>query len=94
MRVQALNGLAFQQKFRVRGMSISRPIDDKIVTTTVYKEYSNPNAKRLYELAKKEKDKYKKEQLLNQMGTYEIIEEDFVTDRILPEIREMFRKKR
>ena len=94
MNIPAINGLAFQQKFRLKGCSFSRPVGDKIVTTTTIREYSNPEARRLYELAQKEKNPYEKEKLLSQMGHYELVEEDFITDKILPEIRELFSKKR
>lgn len=95
MNIQAVNGLTFhQKKFRVAQFTYLRPEGDKIVSTTRYQEYVNPEAERLYKLFNKEKNPQKKEALRRQMGMYEIVEEDFVTDRILPEIKAIFTKKK
>lgn len=92
MKVQGINNQIFGAKFRVPMHTIMEAKGEKIITKHIYKEYSSPAARALYEKALLEKNNYKKEQLIKQMGNYDRIEEVHVMDRLLPEIRALFSK--
>lgn len=92
MKLQAINNQIFGAKFRVKVNNIIEPRGEQIVTTTVFREYPHPQAEEIYKKASAEKDIYKKEQLIKQMGMADRIEEVSVMDRLLPEIRTLFSK--
>jgi len=78
MKTQVINNQSFgTNKFRVPVTIVTRTVEDTFYRNPIriggyVKEYSNPEAKGIYEKLQQEKDIYKRAELDKQMGDYEI----------------------
>ena len=73
MRVNIVNRQNFEaEKFRIPIKNLETKWG--FIETDCYREYDNPRAEELYNLAKKETDLKKKIDLLDAMGDYRIVD--------------------